>query len=81
MVLIPLMLVSFSFNRITVILSILGATSQIYLTFFIPIMIYIKSFNLTFYHKLLYLAILVSTCIIGIAYLALAFLSNFVDLI
>ena len=78
-VLLVLMFLSFGFNKITDLLSLLGATSQIYLIFIVPILIYVKSFTLTNIKKIFYYIILTILSSIGLIYLILLFLSNFVD--
>lgn len=64
-----LLLFSFLFDRITDILSIIGSTAQIYLMFIIPIMIYFKAFELSFFKKVMYLILLSIVVSIGWSYL------------
>jgi amino acid permease len=77
--LISLMLLSFGFTKITVLLGLLGASSQIYLIF-IPILIYVKTFKLTFLQKIIYYSIIVIVSIIGVSHLSLLFLNQFFNI-
>ena len=64
-----LMLLSFEFTKITVLLGLLGASSQIYLIF-MPILIYVKTFKLTLIQKIIYYTIIVTVGIIGVSHLS-----------
>jgi hypothetical protein len=57
--------VSFSFTSVTAILSFVGSTAQVYLMFVIPIIVYIKAFDLPTSKKYLYLFMLFILIFIG----------------
>ncbi len=63
------MLLSFAFSKITVLLAFIGATSQIYLIFVVPILLYVKAFELKGMQKAFYYTIMTLFSLIGVLYL------------
>jgi hypothetical protein len=62
--------ISFLFSKISNIIALLGATSQIYLTFVTPIILYIKAFPLSEAKKNFYILMLIVLVSIGLLHLA-----------
>jgi len=65
--LVILNIIAFLYNEIAVVISIIGATSAIFLMFVVPILIYVKENDkkLSMAWKMIYYSILCSTCLIG----------------
>lgn len=80
-VLLIMFTLSYGFKKVTVLLSLLGATSQIYLIFIIPILLYIKAFDLQGYKKNLYLAVVYLVVLLGTAYLLKFILHQFFNIL
>jgi hypothetical protein len=72
-----IMFISFGFTRITDLLSLLGATSQVYLIFIVPIMLYVKAFELNASQKIVYYLVLFFVTSIGVSYLVSAIIKIF----
>lgn len=80
-ILLFLMFVSYLLNNISTIISLIGGTCQIYLMFIIPVLIYIKAFELSFAKKCIYLAFAGCLLLIGVSYLFLFLMNLFTDVL
>lgn len=63
--LLTLLAISTVFSKITVILSLIGSTAQVYLMFVVPVLVYIKAYNVSFTKTCIYLTVLAIIVTIG----------------
>jgi len=74
-------LFSIAIENVTVLMSLFGASSQIYLTFVIPVLLYIKAFRLSKMRSFIYLTIAFILTSIGITYIFKFILDEFLMII